>query len=73
MCDCLTKTEELLKPKNTRLGVAFIVTNENEMVVRPLILTEQIEKGRGKGKAVNMLPSFCPFCGTKYNITREET
>jgi hypothetical protein len=31
-----------------------------------MIVTEQIEGGRGKKKAVGMFATFCPFCGVRY-------
>ncbi|MHC1549427.1 hypothetical protein [Phyllobacterium sp. K27] len=53
-----------MKPRNTKLSLT--ITFGSTLDAFPSIGTEQIEKGRGKQKAVAMLPSFCPFCGEKY-------
>lgn len=64
MCGCIDRIDELLKPYNTKLGLT--ITFGKNLDALPALVTEQIEKGRGKKKATAMLPSFCPFCGTKY-------
>lgn len=64
MCECIEKIDEMLKPHNTKLGLTVVFGQP--VTVFPSLETEQIEKGRGKPKAKAMLPSFCPFCGTKY-------
>lgn len=63
-CECIEKVDKLLAPRNTRLGLTIVFSNP--MSELPTLVVEQIEKGRGKPKAVTMFPSFCPFCGTKY-------
>ena len=68
-CKCISRIDELLKPHNTRL--ALTIEFGEQMPVYPTIMTEQIEKGRGKKKAVTMMPSYCPFCGTKYPEKQE--
>lgn len=63
-CECISTVNKLLQPRNTRLGLTFVFSDPISEL--PTLVVEQIEKGRGKPKAVAMLPSFCPFCGTKY-------
>jgi hypothetical protein len=36
-----------------------------EQTARPMIVTDQIESGRGKKKACGVFATFCPFCGVK--------
>jgi hypothetical protein len=62
MCDCHTKIDEKLKPLNGRLATGFNVTpNGIEMT-----LLMQVEKINARGKKPpHVLPTFCPFCGTK--------
>jgi hypothetical protein len=62
MCGCIQHIDELLKPHNTRLGLTLMFVGDP----LPSIVTEQLEKGRGKPRAKAMIPSFCPFCGEKY-------
>lgn len=63
-CDCITRLNEKLRPHNTRLALTIGFGGIGTV---PSIGTEQIEKGRGQPPAVAMLPTFCPFCGTKYD------
>ena len=67
-CDCIDRVNGQLALRNTRITVPLIVHHPDE--VRPMIVTEQIEIGRGKQKAVGMFATFCPWCGEK--IVREE-
>ncbi|RWE55180.1 MAG: hypothetical protein EOS24_23790 [Mesorhizobium sp.] len=64
-CECIETVNQKLSPRNTRLAltITFAAPGLNAF---PSIGTEQIEKGRGRPKAIGMIPSFCPFCGTKY-------
>lgn len=64
VCKCIERIDELLKPRNTRLSITIAFTEG--MPAYPTIVTQQVERGRGKPKAVMMCPTFCPFCGTKY-------
>jgi NAD-dependent DNA ligase len=66
-CDCIARANTQLAARNTRITVPIIVHHPDE--VRPMIVTEQIETGRGKQKAIGMFASFCPWCGEK--IVRE--
>lgn len=63
-CDCITMINEKLVSRNTRLALTITLTKDLDAY--PTIATEQIDKGRGRPKAVSMIPSFCPFCGVKY-------
>lgn len=58
-CECISKVNAELKPRNTRLALSIVATGG----AYPTIQTEQIEKGRGKPKALVAVPSYCPFCG----------
>jgi len=61
---CFDKIDnEVLAGYNTRL--TFPIMLGEDKTPKPMIETEQIEKGRGKRKAVAMFASFCPFCGEK--------
>lgn len=63
-CECVEMVNTKLETRNTRLAQAMIFgTYEHDGL---MLETEQIEKGRGKAKAVTMFLTFCPFCGRKY-------
>lgn len=63
MCDCIRRTNERFKQKNmnTELVIACILTGET----RILVATDKIDT-KIRGKAVNMMATYCPFCGEKY-------
>lgn len=67
MCECqqYSQIEKALAERNTRIGVGFVLTDEG-LDAKPIIMTEQIEKGRGKPKALVLFPTYCPFCGKPY-------
>jgi hypothetical protein len=63
-CDCMEVVDERLAHRNTILTRTITLTQNMEEF--PTIATEQIDKRRGKPKAIGMIPSYCPFCGVKY-------
>ncbi|TCT37461.1 hypothetical protein [Martelella mediterranea] len=70
-CNCLEDIEAKLAERNTEIQTDIIFHYVDG--VRPHIQTRQIETGRGKAKAVSMLASYCPFCGTKYIDKKPES
>lgn len=66
MCECADRIDEKLAEHNTRLVRAIVFSNSRNGNPNILLQTEQVESGRGKKKAVSMFPSYCPFCGNKY-------
>ena len=65
-CNCLEDFDTKLKERNTRLGVTLCIPRDSgPATVRPTIVTEKVEP-RKKGRAVTVLPTFCPFCGERY-------
>lgn len=65
MCDCIETVNAKLAERNTRLHEPIFIFGP-DLTRRLFVETEQIERGRGKKKAVSMFASFCPFCGEKY-------
>lgn len=63
-CSCIADVDAMLAERNTRIMLPIMLGADQTS--RPMIVTEQIEKGRGKKKAVGMFATFCPFCGVKY-------
>lgn len=61
-CNCRNRVNEQLSVYNTRIEVIYSVSDAGLGVPWP-ISTVQIEKGRGKPKAMGLFASFCPFCG----------
>jgi len=65
-CSCIETVNEKLAERNTRLTIPIVFGKSNLSADRLMIVTEQIETGRGKAKATGIFASFCPFCGVKY-------
>jgi hypothetical protein len=78
VCDCVDKVDEKLKAEgtNTRLAFMFVTVRRKgklgEMVTLPSIETALIEKRRG-ARPKRVIPTYCPFCGEKYDLGTEET
>jgi hypothetical protein len=63
MCECTVRVNEsLVKEKGVRLGVTTnLVTGKTRVAI-------QLEPVAGKKMPkIHILPSYCPFCGEKYD------
>lgn len=60
---CFDTVDAMLAERNTRL--MFPIMLGGDQTPLPMIVTEQVERGRGKKKAVGMFATFCPFCGER--------
>ena len=63
-CNCIETVNEKLASRNTRLSQAIMFGESSHPGL--MLETDQVEKGRGKAKAVSMFLTYCPFCGVKY-------
>jgi hypothetical protein len=63
-CECIKTVDAALAERNTRIMLPIMLGADQ--TPRPMIVTDQIETGRGKKKAVSLFATFCPFCGTRY-------
>jgi len=71
-CSCMEAINDHLKPRNTRLSVSFCLTGDRAgMDVLPMIMVEKIDTKK-RQRPMNVIPTFCPFCGTKYPRRGEE-
>jgi len=61
-CDCFERANEALAPHNTRIEMLMRFGPGTLRRSWP-ISTVQLEKGRGKAKAMGLVASFCPMCG----------
>jgi len=76
MCDCVSVVNEALKKDyeddQAEINVGFSFSN-NSLVVKPCGLAMQYHKKKKDGTysdkktTVSITPTFCPFCGTKYD------
>lgn len=60
-CDCMGHINKILEPKGEQLSTLFTVGKEAKTFC--VVKTEKIMLGRGK--CSNIIPNFCPFCGTR--------
>lgn len=71
-CTCMTAINDHLKLHNTRLSTSFTFTRDLAgMDVLPMIMVEKIDTKQRK-RPMNVVPTFCPFCGAKYPRKGEE-
>lgn len=63
-CGCIKIVDEKLAERNTRIMLPIMLGADQ--TARPMIVTDQIERGRGKKKAIGMFATFCPWCGKAY-------
>ena len=68
-CNCITEIDGKLAERNTRIMLPIMLSADQ--TARPMIVTDQIETGRGKKKAVGLFATFCPFCGV--SLSQEPT
>jgi hypothetical protein len=59
VCNCISKVNEMLSDHNARLLVPIFGPQ------RPFLATDKVDSKK-RGKPPAMFPTFCPFCGEKY-------
>ena len=65
-CDCISVMDAKLAEHNTRIAVTFGFPRDGSPAfTRPTIETEKVESRKRGGRAL-ALPTFCPFCGERY-------
>lgn len=64
-CGCVETVNVKLASYNTRLSQAITLGEQNGNP-NLMVVTEQVETGRGKKRAAAMFLTYCPFCGTRY-------
>lgn len=62
-CDCLKTMNDRLAERNTKLPETLVFSKPSYLTVT--LTTELVAKKRG-ARAVGVIPTFCPFCGTRY-------
>lgn len=65
-CDCIDVMDDKLAEHNTKLALTFGFGRDGSSHTYPSIGTEKLDRKVRKGPAL-AIPTFCPFCGTKYH------
>lgn len=63
-CNCVDVVDEKLAERNTRIVRPLVFGGDQTF--RAMVVTEQVETGRGKKRACGMFATYCPFCGVAY-------
>lgn len=63
-CECIETVDAKLAERNTRVMLPIMLGADQTR--RPMIVTDQVQTGRGKQKAVGLFATYCPFCGVPY-------
>ena len=64
-CNCINEMNDRMVEHNTRLCVTFGFPRDGSpSYTRPALMTEKINT-RNRNRVL-AIPSFCPFCGGKY-------
>ena len=69
MCDCIELTNKALAEKGTNTEIVSTLPLFGD-IARVLISVAKIDEKK-RGKPINLLPSYCPFCGEKYPAPQE--
>ncbi len=74
MCNCKEKVNEELAKHNTVLSENSLINMTTGSVQQSLILaTERLSLNGKRTKVWTVHPSFCPFCGERYQRPQEAT
>lgn len=63
MCDCIKQVDKQLEPFNTMLVTTIPFDGTDQKVA---LYVDKVESKK-RGKVKNVIASYCPFCGHKYD------
>lgn len=66
-CDCIDQMNAKLEPLNTKLSETFCIPRDGSPGYTTVKIETEKIVSRGKGRAVLAIPSYCPFCGSKFD------
>lgn len=66
-CDCISEMNAKLEPLNTKLSETFSIPRDGSPAYTTVTIQTEKIVSRQRGRAVLAIPSFCPFCGIKFD------
>jgi predicted HNH restriction endonuclease len=71
MCNCIEKINQKLDDEdtNTRVHIALSLSGQDDTI----IVSTSKKDPKVRKKPVNILPTYCPFCGVKYNARKGQS
>jgi len=65
MCNCLAQVQEHLAAHNTQIDVGLSIRDNTIKFLGVYLKTHKIDTHK-RGQPKNVIASYCPFCGEKY-------
>jgi hypothetical protein len=71
-CSCINAINDALADRGVRLSLRVDKAADGRSVSTPRVMVEDIEAGSGLSENVNMLATYCPWCGNELEALEAE-
>jgi hypothetical protein len=68
MCNCIIEMQKALEEsnKNTMLDIPITFSSNGQLKANRVMISTCKRDNSKREKPIKLLPSYCPFCGEKY-------